>query len=79
MTLLVALLSACPGRVRSRCARTCAKEAACAEELRVEHDRSECVEACNTLDRDPSLRPAVDQHVNCVERAGDCRALLECE
>jgi hypothetical protein len=61
----------------------CAREGDCAaashREKPIEFDTSECIEMCNKLERDPALAKAVDQHVECVDKAKDsCAAVLDC-
>jgi hypothetical protein len=88
LILLAGLLAACAcSRPRStRCEQVCAREAECAEQLREEGgrdepkvDRAECVEACNVLDRDTEGAGLVRRHLDCVTKAADCRAVLNCE
>jgi hypothetical protein len=69
----------CTSRTRSRCDAICAREAECAEELRLEIDRAECIEACLALERSDKGRAQVDRHAACVLRAEGCPAVLACE
>lgn len=45
----------------------------------MEFDRSECVEECLALDREPSTQPLVERHVSCVDRAASCEVVLACD
>jgi hypothetical protein len=72
-------LAACSPRAPTRCERVCARAAECAEELEREHDRTECIEECASLERDPQLHAAVDRHVRCVMAARSCEQVLACD
>ena len=80
LVLLVGLVvGAGCGRGRATsCDRVCAREAECAKELRLEGDRSECVQACVELERDPNVARALTAHVACVDRASSCQAVVDC-
>ncbi len=83
LLLLVVIVSCKDASKRTRCERVCAREADCAAsthaEKPVEVDYGECVDMCNKLERDPALVKGIDEHVACVDRAGDsCPAVLDC-
>jgi hypothetical protein len=43
-------------------------------------DRSECIDVCMSLRRDPEGKKTVQQQIACVARAGDdCAAILACK
>ncbi len=79
VVLLIAFaLLACTNHPRSRCQRICVRETECAEEMKVEHDKSECLETCTSLDHDPNLSARVERHAKCVENAKSCEEIMAC-
>ena len=72
-------LAGCSDASRSRCDRICSREAGCAEELKRESDRLECIEACVALEHEPATRAVLMRHVSCVDEAGTCAQVLACE
>lgn len=72
-------LAACSDASRTRCDRICSREAGCAEELKRESDRLECIEACVALEHEPATRAVLMRHVSCVDEAGSCAQVLACE
>jgi hypothetical protein len=72
------LLTACSDK--SRCRDVCRREAACSDlrEDTPRFDPSECIEACNDLERDVTGRDIVHRHADCVEKAADCTAVFRC-
>lgn len=79
LALLVVGVGACSDASRSRCERICTREAGCAEELRVENDRLECIEACVMLEREPATRTLIMAHVACVDEAAGCAQVMACD
>jgi hypothetical protein len=81
LLLLSLLLLAC-GQPRNRCDRSCSRMGLCARQLKQEQtiDVSECIDECNKLDREPNMQHFVDEHVRCVDQAGDdCARVLKCQ
>lgn len=76
---IAAVQSGCEGRTPSRCQRTCAREAECAEQLGRKVDRLECLEYCSALDRAQAGAAAVERHIACVDEAPSCELALACE
>lgn len=81
LAALLAMLVACSSSPGSRCKEICQREARCIRELRpvdIHFDEAECVSACTVLDRDSEGRRIVDEHAECIQRAGTCEAMLAC-
>jgi hypothetical protein len=81
--------SGCSRQQSQRCEDVCQRARDCAELMEEDQpagaapyrvSRSECVEACNQLERHPQGAQQVAHHVRCVGAAGDdCAAVLACE
>ena len=79
-SLLAALVVlSCTSRVPQRCDNVCAREDECAEELRQEFDRAECVETCLAVEREERGRAIIERHAACVLKAASCAAVMACE
>jgi hypothetical protein len=87
---LLFLAAACSSEGASNdCKNVCRKEAACVDQAADEgkedeeqnrFDQSECIAACDALNRDPVGKTLVEKHRECAEKAGDdCAALLQCK
>jgi hypothetical protein len=77
--LALLVLTTCSTAGRSRCEKACRVEADCADETEAaEVDVGECVETCRELERAPETQAIVLSHVDCVEAAKGCAAILEC-
>jgi hypothetical protein len=78
---LLVIVAACSSSRSPRCKEICQRESQCIRELRrldIHFDEAECIAACTVLDRDSEGRRIVDQHAQCIERAGQCEAVLQC-
>lgn len=81
LAVLLAALAACSSTRSPRCKEICQREARCIRELRstdIPLDEAECISACTVLDRDSEGRRIVDEHAQCIQRAGTCEAMLAC-
>lgn len=70
------------------CKTVCRKEASCVDQMSddgVEEedqnrfDQSECIAACEALNRDQVGKELVEKHVECAKKAKDCAAILQCK
>jgi hypothetical protein len=79
--LAIAILAACSSSRSPRCKEICQRESQCIREIRrldIHFDEAECMSACTVLDRDSEGQRIVDEHAQCIGRAGDCDAVLLC-
>jgi hypothetical protein len=77
----VAATVACGTQPKSRCERVCAHEHDCVQKLKrpgTSHDKDECIEQCQQLERDRDLLPFVEAHAKCVDDAVSCTEVLDC-
>jgi hypothetical protein len=79
--LALVMLAACSSSRSPRCKQICQRESQCIRELRqvdIHLDEAECISACTALDRDAEGHRIVDEHAQCIGRAADCSAVLQC-
>lgn len=79
--LALAILAACSSSRSPRCKEICQRESQCIREVRqidVHFDEAECISACTVLDRDSEGKRIVDEHAQCIGRASECEAVLQC-
>ncbi len=80
--LAIALGAACTAPKSKICRETCTREADCHESRSSDDstfDEGECIAACAALERDAEARVLVTQHADCVGKAENCQAVLECK
>lgn len=80
LAALALAAAACTAPKSKVCRSVCAREAECIESRAEESsfDESECIAACAALDRDDQMKGIVAHHKECVDKAANCAAVLEC-
>jgi hypothetical protein len=87
---LLLLATACSSEGSSSdCKDICRREASCVDQMsddgkeedeeQNKFDQSECIAACDALNRDEVGKKLVDKHKECADNAKDCPALLRCK
>lgn len=80
--LLTLLQVGCTQPKSARCHSLCARESECVELAKRENessfDEKQCVAACASLEAEPKSVHNVTAHEQCVQKAADCNAVLNC-
>ena len=89
LVLLVPAAACSSEDTSTACKNVCRKEASCVDQIadngkedeeQNKFDQSECIAACDALNRDEVGKQLVDKHVACAQAAkDDCAALLQCK
>jgi hypothetical protein len=79
LVALLLVLGSCSLRARTPCEEACTREARCADELEIPGgDSVECANRCAALERDPRAQELVASHLECVQDAPTCQAVVDC-
>ena len=84
LVMFAALLGllGCTQPKSARCRNLCAREAECVElvkrEAETSFDEKQCVAACAVIEAEPKATQNVAAHEQCMAKATDCNAVLNC-
>ncbi len=84
LVIFAALLSllGCTQPKSARCRNLCTREAECVElakrETESSFDEKQCVAACAVIEAEPKSAHNVTAHEQCIAKATDCNAVLNC-